>query len=121
MDVVEAATRRCAIYAQPLAAVLFILLLISAAWNLHQYKLLRDYRRDAIAAGRKQRSLALAEAQQRQAARKAEQAAADARLQQLYREIDTLSQINEHILAQPLREHRAISPANPSTDLRRER
>lgn len=79
---------------------LVTLLVASALWNLHQHQLIEQ---DRIAAQRKEAARVKEEAERAEARRKknAEWAASDARVQQLYREINNLSQVNERLLSQP--------------------
>jgi hypothetical protein len=87
---------------------LFVLLLGSALWNIRHYKLVEHYRLKVVAEERAKAARANSEVQQAQArlAKKAEHDAADLRVQQLYREIDNLSRINEQLLEQPPRQLR---------------
>ena len=80
------------------------LFLASVTWNVRQYnQLAQQHLRDLV---EEEQHKALAEAQalrvQERVAKKAERDAADARVQQLYQEINSLSRIND-VLAQPVR------------------
>jgi hypothetical protein len=114
MDIVKA--RTFCVSSRPWVLVILVctLLLASTIWNVRQHKLLQNYRSRAVAEEQKQALVAEAEVQHAQATRekKAAQSAADARVQQLYREIDNLSRINEQILTQPLRQQRAPKMAD---------
>ena len=80
------------------------ILVVSGFWNCRQYQLIEHLRSRERAAQEAEAHRAKAETERAEARRKtkAEWAASDARLQQLYREINTLSQINEHILQEPV-------------------
>jgi hypothetical protein len=81
---------------------LVVLLVASAFWNLYQHRLIEQ---DRTAVQQKEATRAQEEADRTEARRKknAEWAASDARVQQLYREINNLSEINERLLSQPQR------------------
>jgi uncharacterized membrane protein (DUF106 family) len=83
-----------------LIVLLITLLMASAFWNLYQHRLIEQ---DRITVRRKEDARAKEEANREAARRKknAEWAASDARVQQLYQEINNLSQINERLLSQP--------------------
>jgi hypothetical protein len=84
---------------------LFAFLMASLFWNIRQYRLIEQERQQALAAEREKAARVKAEeAEQNQARIKknADWASSDARVQQLYREIDSLTRVNEHVLAQPL-------------------
>jgi hypothetical protein len=92
-----------------LIVALFSLLLASVIWNFWQYRLIEHHRMQVLAI---QRAVAAhAEMETEQAGtrmkKKAETDAADQRVQQLYREIDNLSRINEQLLSQPQRQQSA--------------
>ena len=93
-----------------LVVPLFTLLMASVIWNFWQYRLIKQHHRQTMAAQRAAADRAEAEAEQARARmkKKAESDAADRRVQQLYREIDNLSRINEQLLAQPL--HQQSTP-----------
>jgi hypothetical protein len=80
------------------------LLVISVCWNLRQSQLIANERERSIAvlkskeAARVRREAEEAEARTK---RNAKWAASDARLQELYREINSLSRLNEQVLTQP--------------------
>jgi len=80
------------------------ILAMSGLWNCRQYQVIEGLRSRERAAQEAEARRANAEAERAEAQRKrkAEWAASDARLQQLYREINTLSQINEHISEEPV-------------------
>jgi hypothetical protein len=84
------------------------LLAASLTWNVRQYVLIEQLRLRELAAKREETARAAAEARQAEARLKknAEWAASDARVQQLYREIDGLSQISERVFAEPTRRRR---------------
>jgi hypothetical protein len=86
------------------------LLVASVVWNVRQHVLLERHRLKVMAEERKEAARIEAEAQQTQArlARKAKDHAANLRVQQLYREIDNLTRINEQLLDPP--RPRQISP-----------
>ena len=83
---------------------LVLLLVISVCWNLRQSQLIANEREQSRAvlqskeAARARREVEEAEAQSK---KKAKWAASDARLQELYREIDSLSRLNERVLTRP--------------------
>jgi hypothetical protein len=81
----------------PLCAVL----LASATWNVRQYRTLQERRLQTEAADRAARAAAEqaeAEAKRAQTEKKAERAAADARVQQLYEEINNLTRMSEQVM-----------------------
>jgi hypothetical protein len=79
------------------------LLVMSVFWNFHQRQLIASERERLIAVQSKETARANEEAEQAAARKKrnAKWAGSDARLQQLYREIDTLSRLNDQVVAQP--------------------
>ncbi len=77
---------------------LVALLVASVFWNFRQHRLIEQ---EHIAAQREEAARAAARMK-----KNAEWAASDARVQQLYREINNFSQINERLLAEPLRSTR---------------
>jgi hypothetical protein len=81
---------------------LVTLLAASVFWNLRQNRLIEEKR---IADQREEAARAKTETERvvAQMKKKAEWAASDARVQQLYREISDFSEINERLLSQPLR------------------
>jgi uncharacterized membrane protein (DUF106 family) len=81
---------------------LVILLMASVFWNLYQHRVIEQ---DRTATQQKEIAAVQKEAERAEARRKknAEWAASDARVQQLYREINNLSEINERLLSQPQR------------------
>ncbi len=90
---------------------LAMLLVASCIMNVRQYQLIqREHHRELAAEAARAREEA--ERIEVQRKKKAEWAASDARVQQLYREINTLSQINERMVADPL-----PKPASPRQDL----
>jgi hypothetical protein len=82
---------------------LVVLLMVSILWNLHQSWLIADARQQAKRALSNKAARVREEAQRAEALKKknAKWAASDARLQELYREIDTLSRLNDRVLSQP--------------------
>ena len=95
----NAGARKVRVSSRSLRVIIPVLALLVASgfWNVRQYRLLERQRLRDQAAQR-------AEAARAEALRKknAEWAASDTRLQQLYREIDTLTRMNEQILADPV-------------------
>jgi hypothetical protein len=85
-----------------LVGALFTFLLVSLFWNIRQSRHIEQDRLRSLAREQEAADRAKAAADQNQARlnKNADWAASDARVQQLYREIDGLSQINEHILTQ---------------------
>ena len=98
-----------------LIILLFILVVVSLIWNVRQNRLLERARQQRIATERAKAEQAVTEATRAQAWRekKAEEAASIERTQQLYREIEHLSEISEQLLAQPMRQSNA--PGTPSS------
>jgi hypothetical protein len=97
------------------------LLAISVCWNLRQSQLIANERERSLAvlkskeAARARKEAEEAEAQTK---RKAKWAASDARLQELYREIDSLSHINEQVLTRPLASpKKTVTINNPAETL----
>jgi sensor c-di-GMP phosphodiesterase-like protein len=90
---------------------LVALLVVSGIWNVRQYQVVKQERLRAAALEREEAVRVAAEADRAEARRKknAEWAASDARMQQLYREINSLSRINEQISADPV-----INESTPS-------
>jgi hypothetical protein len=77
------------------------LLLASAIWNVRQYRLVEQQRLRAAAAARDARAAAIraeAEAEQVKLKKKAANAEMDARVSQLYQEINALTRMSEQIL-----------------------
>ena len=86
-----------------LILALSAILTASLVWNIRQYTLIQRQHQRIAAFEQEEAARANAKADQ-QAARirkNAEWAAADARVQQLYREIDSLSRINAHLVEKP--------------------
>ena len=79
------------------------LLVVSLFWNLRQSRLIADERVRVTDAQRRETARAKEESEREEARKKrnARWAASDARLQELYREIDTLSRVNEQVLSRP--------------------
>jgi len=80
---------------------LFALLLVSAIWNVRQYRLAEQQRLQAVAAAREARAEAAraeVEAERAKLKTKAADAATSARVDQLYREINNLTRMNEQVL-----------------------
>jgi hypothetical protein len=83
---------------------LVLLLVISMCWNLRQSQLIANERERSQAVRQSKettRARREAEEAEAQTKRKAKWAASDARLQELYREIDSLSRLNERVLTRP--------------------
>jgi hypothetical protein len=91
---------------------LVTLLVASGIGNIRQYRIIERLRARELAMQQETAARVQAEAEREKARlkKKADWAASDARVQQLYQEIDTLSQISEHTLAQPV-QHQA-TPVN---------
>jgi hypothetical protein len=93
---------------------------MSVFWNLHQRRLITLERQRLMAIQLKETARVNEEAEQAAARKKrnAKWAGSDARLQQLYREIDTLSRLNEQVVAQP-QPKRSTPPAmdNPAATI----
>lgn len=98
-----------------LVVTLLSLLVISLMWNVRQYQVIDDERRHKIATERQKAALDVADAAPIQAQRlkQAKEAAANKRMEELYHEIDNLSQLSSQLLAQPKRE--PTSPADLSS------
>ncbi len=96
-----------------LVLLLLSVLIISLIWNVQQYQLINDKHRHKIASEQEKAALDMASAARIQAQRekRAKEAVANKRMEELYREIDNLSQLGSQLLAQPIRE-----PKSP-TDL----
>ena len=95
---------------------LITLLLASIFWNLRQHRLIEQKQ---TAAQHEEAARAKEEAERTVARMKknAEWAASDARVQQLYREITNLSQINERLVAEPGRSTpRKVDEAGDASD-----
>ncbi len=91
-----------------LMAATFVMILVgSVSWNIRQQRVIEHQRQRDQAAERE--AAEIAAARQR---KNAEWAASDARLQQLYAEIDSLSRINDRILSDPR------PPRKPRSDSR---
>jgi hypothetical protein len=103
-----------------LTVSLITLLVMSVVWNLHQRRLIAWERERLIVIQSKETARANEEAEQAAARKKRNDkwAGSDARLQQLYREIDTLSHLNEQVVAQP-QPKRSTPPAidNPAATI----
>ena len=112
MDVQEARKFFVRHWSSVLVILLVILVVISLTWNVRQYRLIKRERELTIATERAKAERDAAEAARTQARRekKADEAAANQRMQQLYREIDNLSQISDRLLTEPVRQ-----PKVPST------
>jgi Tfp pilus assembly protein PilX len=106
-------TRKFRVSNQSLALIITLvtLLVVSIFWNLHQQRLIKQEHLQAVAVQRAEAARVSEQAVQDEARakRNAAWAASDARVQQLYREINSLSQINEQLLA-PTDQQR-ITPA----------
>ena len=112
MDVQEARKFFVRHWSLVLVILLVILVVISLTWNVRQYRLIKRERERTIATERAKAERDAAEAARTQVRRekKADEAAANQRMQQLYREIDNLSQISDRLLTEPVRQ-----PKVPST------
>jgi hypothetical protein len=103
MDVSRA--RRIRVVGRSLVPIfpLLILLVVSVMWNVWQYRRIDHARQRMLITEREKAKEAASEAARIQArrAKEAENAAANERTQQLYREINNLSQMSERLLAQP--------------------
>jgi flagellar biosynthesis/type III secretory pathway M-ring protein FliF/YscJ len=112
MDVQEARKFFGRHWSSVLVILLVILVVISLTWNVQQYRLIKRERQRTIATERAKAEREATEAARTQARRekKADEAAANQRMQQLYREIDNLSQISDRLLTEPVRQ-----PKVPST------
>jgi hypothetical protein len=117
MDIRGAGKFHVASRSSVLITLLFILVVVSLIWNVRQNRLIEHARQQRIATERAKAEQAATEAARAQVWRekKAAEAAAIERMQQLYREIDNLSQISERLVAQPMRQSTA-----PSTTSSRE-
>jgi uncharacterized membrane protein YcjF (UPF0283 family) len=112
MDVQEARKFFVRHWSSVLVILLIILVVISLTWNVRQYRLIKRERQRTIATERAKAEHEATAAARTQAWRekKANEAAANQRMQQLYREIDNLSQISDRLLTEPVRQ-----PKVPST------
>jgi Tfp pilus assembly protein PilX len=112
MDVQEARKFFVRHWSSVLVILLAILVVVSLTWNVRQYRLIKRERERTIAMEHVKAERQAAEAARTQARRekKADEAAANQRMQQLYREIDNLSQISDRLLTEPVRQ-----PKVPST------
>jgi len=84
-----------------LAIPLCALLLVSGIWNVRQYWLVEQQRRQAVAAAQQARAeaaRAAAEAERAKLKKKAADAETGARVDQLYQEINNLTRMSEQIL-----------------------
>ena len=103
-----------------LTVSLITLLGMSVFWNLQQRRLIAAERQRLMIVQNKETVRANEEAEQAAARkrRNAKWAGSDARLQQLYQEIDTLSRLNEQVVAQP-QPKRSTPPAmdNPAATI----
>jgi F0F1-type ATP synthase membrane subunit b/b' len=111
MDVQEARKFFVRNWSLVLVILLVILVVISLTWNVRQYRLIKRERERTIATERAKAERDAAEAARTQARRekKADEAAANQRMQQLYREIDNLSQISDRLLTEPVRQPKVRS------------
>ena len=80
---------------------LLSVLAISICWNLYQSRLIAEEHKRILVTESAVATHARVEAERAEARQKrnAKWAASDARLQELYREIDTLSRVNERVLS----------------------
>jgi hypothetical protein len=112
MDVLRARRFRAVGRSLVLIFPLLILLVVSGTWNVWQYRHMEYVRQRMLVTEREKAKETISEEARIQAgrAKAAENAAANARMQQLYREIDNLSQMNERLLAEPIQQ-----PASETT------
>ena len=100
-----------------LIITLFLLLTVSVCWNVRQNRLIAKARQRTLAA----EDMEITHARERAEALKkknAKWAGSDARLQELYREIDTLSRLNEQVLSYPkARLKKPVTIDNPAETL----
>jgi hypothetical protein len=77
-----------------------VLLLASAIWNVWQYRIIEQQRLQALAAEREAKAVAARSKIEAERAKlkKTAAAASDARVDQLYQEINNLTRINERVL-----------------------
>jgi hypothetical protein len=103
MDVEGARKFRLSKQSLVLIIPLVTLLVMSVFWNARQSRLIAEERARVIAAQREEtaRAKEVADRAEARKNRNAKWAASDARVQQLYRELDTLSRINEQVIARP--------------------
>ena len=99
-----AGTRKFHVSRRSLVMIIALAALLSASvfWNLRQHQLIEQKR----LADQREEAARVKEETERTTARmkkKAEWAASDARVQQLYQEISNLSQINERLVSEPPR------------------
>jgi hypothetical protein len=94
------------------------LLVASLIWNARQYSLLAQRHQQDLAEEQQRALMAKVEVYQAQArlAKKAQQDAANARIQQLYREIDSLGWISEQVLTGPGRSGRSRERSDSMRD-----
>ncbi len=112
MDVQEARKFFVRHWSSVLVILLVMLVVISLTWNVRQYRFIKRERQRTIATERAKSEREASEAARTRgsAEKKADEAAANQRVQQLYREIDNLSQISDRLLTEPVRQ-----PKVPST------
>ena len=111
MDVQEARKFFVRYWSIVLVILLVMLVVISLTWNVRQYRLIKRERERTIATERAKAEREAAEAARTRARRekKADEAAANQRMQQLYREIDNLSQISDRLLTEPVKQPKVRS------------
>jgi hypothetical protein len=87
-----------------LTILLLSLLVVSLVCNAWQYRLIKDERQHRIAIEIKKAECDTVEAEQTQVRRekKAKEIAANERMQQLYREIENLTELSGRLLIQPI-------------------
>jgi hypothetical protein len=120
MDIEGTRTFRLSKRSLGVTVSLITLLGISVFWNLQQRRLIAA-ERERLATIQSKETTRASEEAERAAARKqrnAKWAGSDARLQQLYSELDTLSRLNEQVVAQP-QPKRSTPPAidNPAATI----
>jgi len=99
---------------------LVVLLALSVSWNLRQSQLITEKHSRIAMAQREEQTHAQEEAKRTEVLKKknAKWASSDARLQELYREIDTLSHLNERVLSHPeARIKKTVTIDNPAETL----
>jgi hypothetical protein len=93
---------------------LLVLLIVSLIWNVRQYRLIEYDRQRTLATERQKAEQEAMDAAHTRARRekRAEEAVANQRMEQLYRELDNLSQMSDRLLSQPVQQPKASSTSN---------
>jgi hypothetical protein len=106
MDVPRAGRFRVVVRSLVPIFPLLVLLVVSVIWNVWQYRLIEHARQRVLTTEREKAQQVATEAARIQArrAKETENAASKERMQQLYHEIDNLSQMSERLLAQPVQQ-----------------